>query len=84
LMTVELAAALPPEGHNAILDVLGGEARRTLEERLTDIELEVQQPLSAEEEGVDGLYFPISCVMCRRVASPRGPRSRCRSSVGKA
>jgi CRP-like cAMP-binding protein len=71
-MTGEFAAALPPEGHNAILEVLGGEARRTLEERLTDVELEVQQPLSAEEEGVDGLYFPISCVICRLVSLPEG------------
>jgi CRP-like cAMP-binding protein len=71
-MTVELADALPPPGRNAILEGMGEEARRWLEEELSQVELEVQQPLSAEEEGVDGLYFPISCLMCRLVSLPEG------------
>jgi CRP-like cAMP-binding protein len=71
-MTVELADALPPQGHNAIVEALGKEARRWLEGGVTDVELDVQQPLSAEEEGVDGLYFPVSCLMCRLVSLPEG------------
>jgi CRP-like cAMP-binding protein len=71
-MTVELADALPPQGHNAILEAMGQEARRSFEDRLSEVELEVQQPLSAEEEGVDGLYFPVSCLMCRLVSLPEG------------
>ncbi|MGH2765263.1 MAG: Crp/Fnr family transcriptional regulator [Actinomycetota bacterium] len=68
----ELADALPPEGHNAILEALGREARRALEDRWSEVELEAQQPVSAEEEGVDGLYFPLSCLMCRLVSLPEG------------
>jgi CRP-like cAMP-binding protein len=72
-MTVELADVLPPQGHNAILEALGQEARRSLQGRLSEVELhEVQQPVSAEEEGVDGIYFPVSCVMCRLVSLPEG------------
>src|SRR5919106_338327 len=71
-MTVDLADVLPPQGHNAILESLGHEAREALEGRLSEVELEEQQPLSAEEEGVDGLYFPVSCVMCRLVSLPEG------------
>lgn len=71
-MIVELADVLPPRGHNAILATLGQEARRSVETELSEVELEVQQPLSAQEEGVDGLYFPISCVMCRLVSLPEG------------
>jgi CRP-like cAMP-binding protein len=69
---VKLADALPPQGYNAILEALGEEARRWLEDELSEVELETQQPLSAEEEGVDGLYFPISCLMCRLVSLPEG------------
>lgn len=71
-MTAELAHLLPPRGHNAILDRVGQKARGWLEGRLSEIELDVQQPLSAQEEGVDGLYFPISCLMCRLVSLPEG------------
>jgi CRP-like cAMP-binding protein len=72
-MPVELADVLPPQGHNAILEAVGHEARRSLEGRLSEVDLlEVQQPVSAEEEGVDGLYFPVSCVMCRLVSLPEG------------
>src|SRR5215211_4854058 len=71
-MTAELAHMLPPRGHNAILDAVRQKARGWLEDRLSEIELDVQQPLSAQEEGVDGLYFPISCLMCRLVSLPEG------------
>ena len=71
-MTAELAHMLPPRGHNAILDAVGLKARGWLEDRLSEIELDAQQPLSAQEEGVDGLYFPISCLMCRLVSLPEG------------
>jgi CRP-like cAMP-binding protein len=71
-MTVELADALPPQGRNAILEALGEEARRWLEDELSEVDLDVQQPVSAEEEGVDGLYFPLSCLMCRLVSLPEG------------
>jgi CRP-like cAMP-binding protein len=71
-MSIELAQALPPRGHNAILEALGQEARAWLEDRLSEVELDVQQPLSAEEEGVNGLYFPVSCLMCRLVSLPEG------------
>jgi CRP-like cAMP-binding protein len=72
VMTVELADVLPPQGKNAILEALGQEAWWALQGRLSDVHLEEQQPLSAEEEGVDGLYFPVSCVMCRLVSLPEG------------
>lgn len=71
-MTVELADVLPPQGRNAIVEALGEEARRWLEDELSEVELDVQQPVAAEEEGVDGLYFPISCLMCRLVSLPEG------------
>jgi CRP-like cAMP-binding protein len=71
-MTFELADALPPEGHNAILEALSREARGSFEDHLSEVELEVQQPISAEEEGVDGVFFPLSCVMCRLVSLPEG------------
>src|SRR5918996_5536352 len=72
-MSFELAQALPPEGRNAIVEVLRrSKARRLLDDRLTEVELSVQQPLSAEEEGVDGIYFPLSCLMCRLVSLPEG------------
>lgn len=71
-MTVELAEVLPPEGRNAIVEALEPEARAFLEDRLTEIELKGQQPVAAEEEGVDGLYFPVSCLMCRLVSLPEG------------
>jgi CRP-like cAMP-binding protein len=71
-MTAELTHMLPPRGRNAILDAVGQKARGWLEDRLSEIELDAQQPLSAQEEGVDGLYFPISCLICRLVNLPEG------------
>lgn len=71
-MTSELGQALLPEGRNAIVEGMALEARRFLADRSSEVELEVQQPLSAEEEGVAGLYFPLSCLMCRLVSLPEG------------
>jgi CRP-like cAMP-binding protein len=71
-MTAELQDALPPQGHNAIVEALGQNVRGSLEGSLSEVQLEVQQPLSAEEEGVDGLYFPISCLICRLASLPEG------------
>jgi CRP-like cAMP-binding protein len=75
-MTAHLPDALPPAGSNAMLEALGralGEkARRALEGRLSEVVLEGDQLLSAEEEGVEGIYFPLSCVLCRLVSLPEG------------
>jgi hypothetical protein len=71
-MTAYLDDVFPPAGHNAIVDALGREPRRALADRLSEVELESQKVLSAEEEGVDGLYFPLSCVICRLVSLPEG------------
>jgi CRP-like cAMP-binding protein len=71
-MTLELARALPPEGRNAMLEALRMQAGWSLEDRLSEVKLEPQRPLSAEEEGVDGLYFPLSGLMCRLVSLPEG------------
>lgn len=64
--------ALPPEGRNAILEALQTESRRALEGQLREVHLEAQEVISAEEEGVTGLYFPISCLICRLVSLPEG------------
>lgn len=71
-MSVELADALPLDGRNAIVDALDLESRRFLDERVSEVELNVQRPLAAEEEGVDGIYFPLTCLMCRLVSLPEG------------
>lgn len=44
----------------------------TLGEEWPEVHLESQQLLFAEGEGVDGLYFPLSCVICRLVSLPDG------------
>lgn len=71
MTSVALADALPPIGQNAIVNALSREARGLID-RLTEVELEPQQPLSAEEEGFDGIYFPLSGLMCRLVSLPEG------------
>jgi CRP-like cAMP-binding protein len=75
-MSVDLRDALPPKGRNAILEALGRtlgkESRADLESRLSEVELEADQLLSTEEEGVEGIYFPLSCVLCRLVSLPEG------------
>jgi CRP-like cAMP-binding protein len=68
----DLGKAFPPEGRNAILDALEPEALNWIQGRSSEVELEAQQPVSAEEEGVDGLYFPLSGLMCRLVSLPEG------------
>jgi CRP-like cAMP-binding protein len=71
-MTAVLAGALPPVGRNAILEVLQTETRGSLEGQLREVHLEEQAVVSAEEEGVEGLYFPLSCLICRLVSLPQG------------
>jgi CRP-like cAMP-binding protein len=71
-MTAEFDDVFPPAGHNAIQDALGREPRRALADRLSEVKLQSQKVLSAEEEVEDGLYFPLSCVMCRLVSLPEG------------
>lgn len=71
-MVTVLASALPPEGRNAILEALTPAARNGLRGLLAEVELQAQQPLSAEEDGVDGLYFPLAGLMCRLVSLPEG------------
>ena len=72
MVSVGLSRALPPVGRNAILEAIGSEARDGLPDLLSEVELEAQQPLSAEEEGLDGLYFPLAGLMCRLVTLPEG------------
>jgi CRP-like cAMP-binding protein len=75
-MTTDLPDVLPPEGRNTILEALGRTlgkgSRADLESRLSQVELEADQLLSTEEAGVDGIYFPLSCVLCRLVSLPEG------------
>lgn len=75
-MTTDLRQALPPEGSNAILEAIGRaltrESRKAIEGRLSEVDLQSDQLLSTEEEGVDGIYFPLSCVLCRLVSLPEG------------
>src|SRR5687767_10988216 len=71
-MTLELAEALPPLGYNAILEALARESPGLPDVRLSEVDLQAQQLLSSEEEGVDGLYFPMSCLLCRLVSLPEG------------
>jgi CRP-like cAMP-binding protein len=71
-MADAFGAVLPPEGLNAIWEALGAEARRVFGGNVSEVKLEAQRLLSAEEEGGDGLYFPLSCVICRIVSLPEG------------
>jgi CRP-like cAMP-binding protein len=71
-MAVELSTALPAKGSNAILEAFAPDAPGWLAQRLAKVELDIQQPITAEEEGGDGLYFPISCLICRLVTLPEG------------
>ena len=73
LMAKALNQALPPEGQNAIIEALSAQARTLIANRSSEVELNVQQPLSAEEEGGDGLYFLLSGLICRLVSLPEGP-----------
>jgi CRP-like cAMP-binding protein len=71
-MTSTFGEMLPRDGTNAIYRALVASSRTALEGRFSEIELAAQKLLSAEEEGFDGLYFPISCVICRLVTMPEG------------
>jgi CRP-like cAMP-binding protein len=75
-MSADLRDALPPEGRNAMLEAVGRgldkESRADLEGRLSEVDLEADQLLSTEEQGVEGIYFPLSCVLCRLVSLPEG------------
>lgn len=71
-MTSTFGDMLPRDGSNAIWKALLGRFPGALEAHASDVELKAQQLLSAEEEGVNGLYFPLSCVICRLVSLPEG------------
>lgn len=71
-MTNAAADAQIPKGRNAIWEALTVGSRRMLEATPAEVDLEAQQLLSAEEEGVEGLYFPLSGVICRLVSLPEG------------
>lgn len=71
-MTALRDGALPPEGRNAILETLQSESRGALDGQLREVYLEEQAVVSAEEEGVEGLYFPLSCLICRLVSLAEG------------
>jgi CRP-like cAMP-binding protein len=43
-----------------------------LDGHLSEIQLEEKEVLAAEEEGLDGLYFPTSGVICRLISLPEG------------
>jgi CRP-like cAMP-binding protein len=63
---------LPRDGTNAIWNALAARSRKAFENHSSEVELKAQDLLSAEEEGVDGLYFPLSCIICRLVTLPEG------------
>jgi CRP-like cAMP-binding protein len=65
-------AALPSTGRNAILESLTRATGTTLGQEWPEVHLESQQLLFAEGEGVDGLYFPLSCLICRLISLPDG------------
>ena len=71
-MTSTFGDMLPRDGTNAIWKALVARSRSALEGRFSEVDLKEQELLSAEEEGVDGLYFPVSCVICRLVTLPEG------------
>lgn len=71
-MTSTFGKMLPRDGTNAIWKALLGRSPTALEGHVSEVELKAQQLLSAEEEGVNGLYFPLSCVICRLVTLPEG------------
>jgi CRP-like cAMP-binding protein len=71
-MTNTFAKMLPRDGANAIWKALLGRSPTALQDHVSEVELKTQQLLSAQEEGVNGLYFPLSCVICRLVTLPEG------------
>lgn len=71
-MTSTFGKILPRDGTNAIWKALLAQSPTALGDQVSEVELKAQQLLSAEEEGVNGLYFPLSCVICRLVTLPEG------------
>lgn len=71
-MTSTFGKLMPRDGNNAIWKALLGRSPTALEGHVSEVELKTQQLLSAEQEGVNGLYFPLSCVICRLVTLPEG------------
>jgi CRP-like cAMP-binding protein len=71
-MTADFRKALPPDGRNAILEALGMTPGTGSHAGLSEVTLETQRLVEAEEEGSEGLYFPISCLLCRLVSLPEG------------
>ncbi|HEX2030652.1 MAG TPA: Crp/Fnr family transcriptional regulator [Actinomycetota bacterium] len=71
-MAESFRSGLPPEGRNVILDSLPREVRQSLRRHLSETDLEIRQVLFAEEAGVEGVCFPISCVISRLVGLPDG------------
>jgi CRP-like cAMP-binding protein len=71
-MTEDLRRLMPAKGRNAILDALAPRAGPSLQTALSEIDLDLHEPVALEEEGVEGLYFPISCLLCRQVSLPEG------------
>jgi CRP-like cAMP-binding protein len=55
-----------------MLEFLAREAGGALPGQLSEVRLEADKLLFAEEEGVDGLYFPTSSVICRLISLPEG------------
>lgn len=71
-MSAKLGDVLPAIGRNAMLDSLRTASRGALDELGAEVEVDVQDLVEAEEEGVRGLYFPLSCMLCRLVSLPDG------------
>jgi CRP-like cAMP-binding protein len=71
-MSAKLGDALPTLGRNAMLDALRAASQGALDELGTEVELDAQDLVEAEEEGARGVYFPISCMLCRLVSLPEG------------
>jgi CRP-like cAMP-binding protein len=71
-MSGALSAVLPPDDRNAILESIGRDSRKAVQRGLPAVLLDADQLLFTEEEGVEGLYFPLSALICRLVSLPDG------------
>lgn len=65
-------SGLAPEGRNTILESFPPEARDSLDPHLVEVRLRQGEVLFAEEEGVEGVCFPVSCVISRLIGLPEG------------
>jgi CRP-like cAMP-binding protein len=76
-VTTDLPQSLLPQGRNATLEAIGRaltkDSRKGIEGRLSEVDLRSDELLSTEEQGVEGIYFPLSCLLCRLVSLPEGP-----------